>query len=381
MRRRRSERRAGGDLAGPAHDERHADAAFVKAALAAAQRGVVGDAVARLVGRRRRLALGGSRLADQPVRPAVTADAAVVAREDEHGVVGELQLRQFGHHPADAFVDAREHRGVGGAVMPPDAGLGLELGDQPGFGLERRVHAEVGQVQQERLILVALDEVDGLVRQEVRQVLALRVGRLGRRLKIEMAPRGLDGFVEAALRRVVFGRIAQMPLPEHRGRITRLLELVGEGVALEGELGDVVDRAQRPRPPVEAVDAADGVGAGAGAVLAGEEGRSRRRAVLAMVVVGQPHALRGEPVDVRRFVIPAPEATEVGPAEVVGQHEDDVRRPVRGGERPEEAEDEQTEEGADGIHGQGENPVRAAKLPAVRSRSRCRPLSARAARR
>jgi len=262
-----------------------------------------------------------------------------------------------------------------------DAGLGLELGDQPGLGLERRVHAEVRQVEQERLIPMALDEVDGPVRQEVRQVLALRVGRLRRRLEVEMAARRLDGFIEAALCRVVFGRVAQVPLAEHPRRVAGLLELVGERIAVEGQLGHVVDRAQRPRPPIEAVDRADGVGAGAGAVLPGEQGRARRRAILAMVVVGQPHALRGESVDVRRLVIPAAEAAQVGPAEVVRQDEDDVGRPVRGGQRTAQAEEEQTEEGADGAHGQGGNPIRAAKLPPFRSRSRCRPPSARAARR
>jgi len=169
--------------------------------------------------------------------------------------------------------------------------------------------------------------------------------------RLEMAALGFDRLVEAALGRMVVGRTAEVPLPEHRGRVAGLLELVGEGVALERELRDVIDRAKRTSLPVEAVDRADRIGAGTGAVLAGEQGGAGRGAVLAVVVVGEAHALRGEPVDIRGLVILAPEGAEIGPAEVVGQHEDDVGRTVRSEERAEQAGEQQAEQGKDGAHG------------------------------
>ena len=150
---------------------------------------------------------------------------------------------------------------------------------------------------------------------------------------------------------MILGRIAEVPLAEHPGRVAGGLELVGESITLEREIRDVFDRAERSSLPVEAADRSDGVGASPGSVLAGEEGGTGRGAVLAVVVIGQAHALRGEPVDVRRLVILAPEGAEVGPPEVVGQHEDDVRWTVRGDERAEEAGEQQAEKGKIGAHG------------------------------
>ena len=85
---------AGRDTAGPAEDVRHADAAFVEHALAAAQRCVVGDAAA----------LDAFAL--------VAADAAVVAGEDHERVVAELEFVEHGQHAADAFVHAGDHGGI-----------------------------------------------------------------------------------------------------------------------------------------------------------------------------------------------------------------------------------------------------------------------------
>ena len=64
--------------------------------------------------------------------------------------------------------------------MPGHRRLGLELLDQFLLGVLRRMDGKVRQVQEERLVLVPLDEVDRLVGQEVGQVLA--GGVLGRRL-------------------------------------------------------------------------------------------------------------------------------------------------------------------------------------------------------
>ena len=84
----------------------------------------------------------------------VAADAAVVAGEDDQRVLGQLQLVELRQHPADALVDAGDHRGVGRVVVPADRRLVLELRDQLRLRLVRRVDAEVRQVEEERLVLV-----------------------------------------------------------------------------------------------------------------------------------------------------------------------------------------------------------------------------------
>ena len=94
---------------------------------------------------------------------------------------------------------------------------------------------------------------------------------------------------------------------------------------------DVVDRPQRAALPVEAVDDADRVDAGARAVLAAHQRGPGGLAVRAAgVAVGEPHPLGGQAVDVRRLVVLAAEAADVGVAEVVGQDEDDIRPRFRG---------------------------------------------------
>ena len=134
-------------------DVRHADAAFVEHSFAALERRIVGDAVTAEAG------------------GFVTADAAIVARENDERVIGEIQFVERRDYAADTFVDARDHRGVRGIFMPADWWLGFELGDQILLCLMRGVHAEVRQIQEERFVLVAFDEVDGVIGEEIGEIL------------------------------------------------------------------------------------------------------------------------------------------------------------------------------------------------------------------
>ncbi len=109
----------------------------------------------------------------------VAAHAAVVAGEDEHRILGQLQFIERLHHAADTFVDRVDHRGIRRVVVAADAGLGFELRDQFLLGLVRRMDAEMRQVEKERFVFVPRDEIDGLVGEEVGEVLALRIIRLG----------------------------------------------------------------------------------------------------------------------------------------------------------------------------------------------------------
>ena len=128
---------------------------------------------------------------------------------------------------------------------------------------------------------------------------------------------------------MVAAAFAEVPFAEHGGGVAGGFKGLGEDGDVEGEAGDVVGGAEGAGLPVEAVDAADGVDAGAGAVLAAHEGGAGGLAVLGVVVAGEFEALGGEFVDVRRLVVGAAEGAEVGIAEVVGHDEDDV---VLGGE-------------------------------------------------
>ena len=97
------------------------------------------------------------------------------------------------------------------------------------------------------------------------------------------------------------------------------------GDLFERQLGDVVDGPQRAALPVEAVDSADRVDAGARTVLAAHQCGARRLAITAAGVAAcESHSVLGEAVDVRRFVELAAEAGDVGVAEIIGQNEDDV---------------------------------------------------------
>ena len=56
-----------------------------------------------------------ARLADESVGPVVTADAAVVAGEDEDGVFAELEFVEFGHDAEPGWKTGRESN-IGGQM-------------------------------------------------------------------------------------------------------------------------------------------------------------------------------------------------------------------------------------------------------------------------
>jgi hypothetical protein len=148
--------------------------------------------------------------------------------------------------------------------------------------------------------------------------------------------------------------LAEVPLAELGRGVAGLLQRLRERDGLRRERRDVVDRAQRAGAPVKAVDAADGVDAGAGAVLAAEQRRARRLAVgAAGVAVREPHSLAGQAVDVRRLVVLAAVGGDVGVAEVVGEDQDDVGlagRSVRSGGAGGEQRGEDAGDGEDVSH-------------------------------
>jgi len=118
--------------------------------------------------------------------------------------------------------------------------------------------------------------------------------------------------------------IAEMPFPDQRGEVARLLQMPGEGRL---RMGQVMQRSgfdelpllwafARPLRPDRHVQPRG--------MLAGEERRTARRADGHRVGMGEAKALLRESVEVRRLMQIRAVAAEVAPAQIIGEDEDDV---------------------------------------------------------
>ena len=134
---------AGLDVAGPADDERLAVAAFPEAALVAAERTVALVAVG---------------VGNRAVLVAVVHDPAVVAADDDQRVVGQLEAVERVEHGADGAVEFLDDVAADAATALAAIGLA---------GDARHVDVVRGEIEEERLVLVPLDEADGLLRERV----------------------------------------------------------------------------------------------------------------------------------------------------------------------------------------------------------------------
>lgn len=151
--------------------------------------------------------------------------------------------------------------------------------------------------------------------------------------------------------------LADVPLAEHSGRVSGRFQRLRQDDAVQRQIRLVVDRSERAPAPVEAIRATHGVDARAGRILPAHQRRPRRRAILVLVEVGEFRALAREAVDVRRLVILAAKAGDVGIAEIVGHDEDQVG--PRGHRGPGRQDGQQaqgsTEDGREEGHG-GSDP-------------------------
>ena len=196
----------------------------------------------------------------------------------------------------------------------------------------------MGHVQEEGALGVvgaeALQVGDRLVGDVVGEVVALRVGvDLDRRVVadepvgvVEVRP-ALQDAVEAvepplhrpraAIGTVVHGRVSgEVPLADRVGGVARRPEHLGQ----RGDVG-----ADLHRPPREAgVEVGDPGEAGPMGVHAGLDRGARRRAQGRRVVVREPDAAGGEPVDRRRGDL-GPERADVAEPHVVEQDQHHVR--------------------------------------------------------
>ena len=249
-----------------------------------------------------------------------------------------------------AVVIGEEHEGILVHSMfsqgsQDSACAGIDLGDQGphdvafGFGQSRRgdhvggVNGGVRNVAEKGLVLVLVDEVNGGIRYGIGdQGLAVMVGDMGHRFvsldpgqgrvlsfRVSSDPHvvGIGNalvFVESLSQRHEGRLIAQMPLAEATGGVTRLLQDLCDGDFL---------RVQSPLVGREdhALSHSDTV-----RVTTRQECRSGRGAGgRTDVKVSQFHPLLGHAVEVRGGVVRS-ERTDVPVAHVVNEDDDDVGR-------------------------------------------------------
>ena len=126
--------------------------------------------------------------------------AAIVGREDHDRVVREPERLERGHDPAHVLINRLDRGGVGGVVPAIRTGLRLPfvLGEQIRLRVERRVDGVVGEVREERTGAVLFHEGEYLIRQPVREIVAVVVeilvlaetDRLGKHHRVESLAAG-----------------------------------------------------------------------------------------------------------------------------------------------------------------------------------------------
>ena len=278
---------------------------------------------------------------------AIVADAdgtAVVTEEQDEGVLGNTVIVDRVQDAAHAFVERVDHRRMNATpVAPPLVGGKRPAGRRllPAarrlerieaviqrqillLRLQRRVRSAERNVEEERRLAggVPVDEPHRVFGQQVRHI-PLLVDRLVVVTPVALPFAHLREVVdrrvvahelgEAAAQRVVLAlEVAEVPLAEdaavlvaRRGQDLRQRDLRG--------VHPVVAPRRDDRPHQTETDR----------IAARHQAGSRRRTDRRTVEALEPHALGGDPVDVRRRDVAAVEA-DVMAAEVVGNDEDDV---------------------------------------------------------
>ena len=230
--------------------------------------------------------------------------------------------------------------------------------DQVRTAVEDGVRRVVAEIKKERLVLVSFDEFDCFQIQAVGEVLLVaeavlgevepadRLGAKDIRPEIRSVADALDlasGIpVKAVGSRPDFklGLLvfvsSEVPLTRHASGVAVASQDFGQGDVTDGKgVGGI-------RPQV--VEYADSRG-----VLTGQErGPVRRADGSCCVGVCKANALLGQFVEVGGFVKGVPVASEFGPAEIIGENEDDVGLAVFG--KSKESDVTQGEQGQDGFH-------------------------------
>ena len=239
----------------------------------------------------------------------VTGGGAVVAGEDDQRVLAQPQLVQLGHQRPELFV----HIADVVVVELVDILRALHRIRRAEGGLMHQVHRVV---EEERLVLVPPDEIEGEVLDDIGAI-----GPFGQvqdlavlvvlRFPIPAAGRVVgEEFVKTPVAR----QLAQLPPFAGLSRgIAGLLHEPGHGVFV-GRL--------RSRPA--AAPRLVGQPAGAKGVAPGHQQAARRPAQGRRVARAETQAGCRQGVDVRRLVLVGAVATDAVDAQIVGKDEDDV---------------------------------------------------------
>ena len=224
-------RRSRRDLRRPAHEEGGADAALEEGRLPPA-------------------------IGCVEVRDAGVPGAAIVAGEDDEGVVVDPRRLQLGHHVADPPVELRDHRAIDARLAVLDLG---EFRIILTRRLKRRVRRVEGEIKEEGPVLVRVDrlfgfggEIVGHMPLGMKALAAVEshgmaqigpdetVDRIPRQLGVDRigivvgqefrAPRqNREAFVKTLRIGLQARRFAQMPFADVDGVISRRLHRFGNG--------------------------------------------------------------------------------------------------------------------------------------------------------
>ena len=237
--------------------------------------------------------------------------------------------------------------------------------------MDGRVHGGVREVEEERLLFAAADELHGLVGVDFLD--AVLVGLIEQALDFVIAherhdaaavhARGFEHVIgirdaEVVIKALLRGQkrrlVAEVPLADALRGVAERPEAVGDGVLLR------MQPVLRPR----SIHAWHG---NACTIAPGHDLRPRHAAHRRGVERRELHPLPRHAVEVRRLLLHRTEGPDVAVAEVVDEVDDDVRTRNSGAER--RAESEEAEEKA---HGVGERRARSQTFKPSESRTSSR---------
>ena len=280
---------------------------------------------------------------------AFVAQSAIVGEEDDHGAVRNAGLVDGIHHLSDAFVEALHHCRIHRVV----AALRLRLvtGHIGVTRRERDVHGVMSKVEEEGVGFVSVDEISrciGQLRSKELPWAGLQT-REFERAEVRLgtwrrAPRVVASDIDVEA--LVHGPEllpAQMPFADGGAPVSHGLEPFRGCCLRELQFSRCTWRDDGSL--IVGGPSGDPVSdAGTHRVLAGQNACASRRADGAGGVgIGEPGALRSQPVDVRRLEEAIPVTADILPAEIVGQDENHIRPPpgsLQCGSRAGEGSDE-----------------------------------------
>lgn len=249
----------------------------------------------------------------------------IVALKDDDGVFGQAEVVELFHDEAHVVVRRRDDGGVGTAghgQILIELGVFLEC-------LLRVVRDVVTDVEQERILLVPIDEFEGAFGDQFREIFAILEnfgGAFEEVVKpllvqevvvvvIDEAIADPEEFIEALLHRAEVAMGTDVPFAEETGAVAGVLQHFGEGHFLQGHVD-----------PIGAVDVVLGPGIDSGAlrVPSGQKRGARRAANGMGIGLGEADAVSCETVDRGGVEIVGSVTARIERALVVGVENDDV---------------------------------------------------------